>query len=75
MTRFLIWQVEMTRFQKKCYKAVLEGNRDALVAGAANCAMPSLINIQMELRKVCNHPYLVKGVEDSETRELATQEE
>ena len=65
----IIW-VEMTRFQKKCYKAVLEGNRELLLNGAETAAMPSLVNIQMELRKCCNHPYLIKGVEESETAEL-----
>ena len=29
--------------------------------------MPSLVNIQMELRKACNHPYLIKGVEEADT--------
>lgn len=28
--------------------------------------MPKLMNIQMELRKVCNHPWLVGGVEETE---------
>ena len=56
------------------YKAILEGNRDILVNGASNAAMPSLVNIQMELRKCCNHPYLIKGVEESETHALSETE-
>ena len=64
----------MTLFQKKCYKAVLEGNRDILVNGVTTAAMPSLVNIQMELRKCCNHPYLIKGVEESETHALSESE-
>lgn len=60
----IIW-VEMTRFQKKCYRAVLEGNRALLVTVTSGAALPSLVNIQMELRKCCNHPYLIKGVEES----------
>ena len=63
----IVW-VEMTVFQKRCYRAVLEGNREILVRGAeGGAAMPSLVNLQMELRKCCNHPYLIKGVEDAET--------
>ena len=50
---------------------MLEGNRELLVGGASNAAMPSLINMQMELRKVCNHPYLIKGVEERETADIA----
>ena len=42
--------MEMTLFQKKCYKAVLEGNRDILVNGVTTAAMPSLVNIQVRLR-------------------------
>jgi chromodomain-helicase-DNA-binding protein 7 len=64
----IIW-VEMTLFQKRCYRAVLEGNREILLGGAQSAAMPSLINLQMELRKVCNHPYLIQGIEQRE-REL-----
>ena len=26
--------------------------------------MPSLMNTMMELRKCCNHPFLIKGAED-----------
>ena len=61
-------------FQKKCYRAVLEGNRDVLVNGVSSASMPNLVNIQMELRKCCNHPYLIKGVEqgDTEARAEAT---
>ena len=28
--------------------------------------MPKLMNIQMELRKCCNHPFLINGVEQNE---------
>jgi len=34
--------------------------------------MPKLMNIQMELRKCCNHPFLVHGVEDREYENLET---
>ena len=70
----IVW-VEMTVFQKRCYRAVLEGNREILVRGAeGGAAMPSLVNLQMELRKCCNHPYLIKGVEDAETGEMGRAE-
>ena len=49
----VVW-VEMTLMQKKMYRAVLESRRDVLVAGAARAPLPSLLNLQMELRKVCN---------------------
>ena len=34
----------------------------------------SLINMQIELRKCCNHPYLIKGVEQSVTKGMSDQE-
>lgn len=27
--------------------------------------LPSLMNIMMELRKCCNHPFLIRGVEQT----------
>ena len=40
------------------YRAVLESRRDVLVAGVQHAPLPSLLNMQMELRKCCNHPFL-----------------
>ena len=42
-------------------RAVLERNRDFLTKGAAKA---SLMNVMMQQRKVCNHPYLLEGAED-----------
>lgn len=36
--------------------------------------MPNLINVMMQLRKVCNHPYLVEGVEDRDTKDVPHNE-
>jgi len=62
----VVW-VELTRFQKQTYRAALEGRRDLLVGGVAGAAASSLNNLQMELRKTCNHPFLIKGVEAAKT--------
>ena len=35
--------------------------------GNTRQSAPKLMNIQMELRKVCNHPFLLEGVEHRET--------
>lgn len=32
--------------------------------------LPKLMNIQMELRKCCNHPFLIDGVEETFMEEL-----
>ena len=58
--------VELTRVQRETYKAVFERNLGALLApqGKGNAVPPSQMNIHMELRKTCNHPFLIQGVED-----------
>ena len=61
--------VELTTLQKQYYRAIFEKNREFLYKGCAK-NNTSLINIEMELRKCCNHPYLIKGVEDAEYRRL-----
>ena len=60
----VIW-VELTTFQKQCYKAILEERRDLLAPGLKGADAPALTNLQMELRKCCNHPFLMPGVERS----------
>ncbi|XP_026833395.1 chromodomain-helicase-DNA-binding protein 3 [Drosophila erecta] len=52
-----IVRVELSSMQKKFYKFILTKNFKALKqkGGGGVC---SLLNIMMELRKCCNHPYL-----------------
>lgn len=57
-----IIEVELTTTQKAFYRAILEKNFGFLKKGGA--AGPSLINVMMELRKCCIHPYLIQGAED-----------
>ncbi|CAN0131795.1 unnamed protein product, partial [Ascophyllum nodosum] len=62
-----IIDVELTMVQKKYYRAIYERNHSVLnKVGAGAGKVPSLMNIQMELRKCCNHPFMVRGVEDHE---------
>lgn len=39
----------------------MEKNFSFLSKGASQHNMPNLINTMMELRKCCNHPYLITG--------------
>ncbi|KAL7751398.1 hypothetical protein RI367_003258 [Sorochytrium milnesiophthora] len=65
-------EVELTNIQKKWYRAILERNFSMLKKGSkGRDAMPSLINIVMELRKCCIHPYLLHGAEDIITQEAS----
>lgn len=55
-----IVEVELTVIQKQYYRAILERNFTFLSKGGPS-AVPSLLNVMMELRKCCNHPFLIKG--------------
>jgi SNF2 family DNA or RNA helicase len=59
--------VELTSIQKQYYRAIFEHNHAFLSMGTGRNTAPKLMNIQMELRKVCNHPFLLDGVEHKET--------
>lgn len=61
--------VELTTLQKQYYRAIYDKNKSFLYRGTKN-GLPTLNNIQLQLRKCCNHPFLIKGVEDRELEEL-----
>ncbi|CAH0490644.1 unnamed protein product [Peronospora farinosa] len=68
-----IIEVELTVLQKQYYRAIYEKNTEFLTRGGRKGDIPSLMNVLMELRKCCNHPFLVKGVEEREVKRLAKQ--
>lgn len=67
--------MELTNIQKKYYRAILEKNFSFLSKGGAagggggggSASVPNLLNTMMELRKCCNHPYLINGRYTSES--------
>ncbi|KAM6454556.1 chromodomain-helicase-DNA-binding protein 7 isoform 2-T7 [Liasis olivaceus] len=59
-----IIEVELTNIQKKYYRAILEKNFTFLSKGGGQANVPNLLNTMMELRKCCNHPYLINGAEE-----------
>eukprot|EP00742_Colponemidia_sp_Colp-10_P009005 GILJ01009787.1.p1 GENE.GILJ01009787.1~~GILJ01009787.1.p1 ORF type:complete len:1414 (+),score=330.67 GILJ01009787.1:621-4244(+) len=68
-----IIDVELTGLQKAYYRALYDKNRSFLCKGVSRSAAPQLSNLEMELRKCCNHPYMINGVYDKETEECITQ--
>ena len=73
-----IVDVELTSMQKQYYRAFIEHNREFLTKGSggggsssssssSSNVCPHLVNLLMELRKVCCHPFLIRGVEERET--------
>jgi SNF2 family DNA or RNA helicase len=67
-----ILEVSLTPLQKTFYKAIYERNTSHLFKGAKPSNSPSLMNIMMELRKCCNHPFLIRGAEEKIVGEAAT---
>lgn len=56
--------VKMTDMQKKWYQKLLEKDLDAVNgANGKKESKTRLLNIVMQLRKCCNHPYLFEGAE------------
>ena len=55
--------VELTTTQKTYYRAIYERNRAFLCRGIQGVSIPALNNMELQLRKCCNHPFLIKGVE------------
>mmetsp|Transcript_14278 Transcript_14278/g.21378 ORF Transcript_14278/g.21378 Transcript_14278/m.21378 type:complete len:2203 (+) Transcript_14278:135-6743(+) len=70
----VIVEVELTVPQKQYYRAIFEQNKNFLFRGA-NKDGPSLTNLAMELRKCCNHPYLVRGAETELLRHFSSGSE
>lgn len=63
----IVIEVELTVIQKKYYRALYERNVKFLhrkVKKNQRAKGSSLRNLCMELRKVCNHPFLLDGCED-----------
>ncbi|BDA49984.1 Chromodomain-helicase-DNA-binding protein 6 [Coccomyxa sp. Obi] len=59
----VVW-VELTTEQRHFYKAIYGKQIGALLGGATTKNTPQLQNLAMELRKVCCHPFLCRGLED-----------
>jgi SWI/SNF-related matrix-associated actin-dependent regulator of chromatin subfamily A member 5 len=55
-----ILKIGMSDMQKKHYAALLQKDMEAVTGGAERSR---LLNIVMQLRKCCNHPYLFQGAE------------
>uniref|UniRef100_A0A3B5AN49 Chromodomain helicase DNA binding protein 2 n=1 Tax=Stegastes partitus TaxID=144197 RepID=A0A3B5AN49_9TELE len=66
-----ILRVDMTAQQKQFYKWILTRNYKALAKGTRGSSA-GFLNIVMELKKCCNHSFLIKQPEDGEAE---TQQE
>ncbi|XP_023766968.1 protein CHROMATIN REMODELING 4 [Lactuca sativa] len=55
--------VELSKIQAEYYRAMLTKNYQVLRNIGKGIPQQSMLNIVMQLRKVCNHPYLIPGTE------------
>ena len=64
-------ECELAPLQKKCYRALFERNFSFLRQGCGDArALANFTNLMMEVRKCCQHPFLLDGVEEA----FATQQ-
>jgi SWI/SNF-related matrix-associated actin-dependent regulator of chromatin subfamily A member 5 len=59
-----IIMVGMSRMQKQLYKKLLLRDLDSITGKASGKNRTAILNIVMQLRKCCAHPYLFEGMED-----------
>lgn len=59
----IIIECPMSQHQKAYYTSIYQQNMQYLTRGQHTVNQISLRNICMELRKCCNHPYLINGAE------------
>ncbi|TRY50210.1 Bromodomain/HAS/DEXDc/SNF2 domain containing protein [Cryptosporidium tyzzeri] len=59
--RELYVYIGLSKLQKKIYSELLTRNLDVLNSASSN--KTQMLNLLMQLRKTCNHPYLFDGVE------------
>ncbi|KAK6457629.1 chromatin remodelling complex ATPase chain ISW1 [Scheffersomyces xylosifermentans] len=55
--------IKMSDMQRKWYQKILEKDIDAVNGANKKESKTRLLNIVMQLRKCCNHPYLFEGAE------------
>ncbi|KAK9062333.1 hypothetical protein SSX86_019519 [Deinandra increscens subsp. villosa] len=55
--------VELSSIQAEYYRAMLTKNYQVLRNIGKGIPQQSMLNIVMQLRKICNHPYLIPGTE------------
>ena len=66
----------MTNIQKTIYRALYEKNKAMLVKGISGSGVgtynTNLNNLEIQLRKCCNHPCLIKELEHDLLKECET---
>lgn len=70
----IVIDIELTATQRRYYQAVYTKNMGFLKSSMSSTTeSPRLLNLEMELRKVCNHAFLISGAVDKEVGVRPTQ--
>lgn len=67
-----IIDVELTKLQKIVYKTIYEKNKGTLQRGIGLQYVSQMNNLELQLRKCCNHPFLIQDIKDNLINECHT---
>ncbi|OHT14771.1 SNF2 family N-terminal domain containing protein [Tritrichomonas foetus] len=56
----IVVEVELTRLQRAVYRSILQDNKEVLLNKKFHF---NLNNVAMQLRKICNHPFIIPNIE------------
>jgi chromodomain-helicase-DNA-binding protein 7 len=60
-----IIDIELTNIQKMVYKTVYEKSKGTLQKGLGLKFVSMMNNLEIQLRKCCNHPFLLNGIKEN----------
>ena len=60
-----IIDIELTKIQKMVYKTVYEKSKGTLQKGLGLKFVSMMNNLEIQLRKCCNHPFLLTGIKEN----------
>lgn len=69
-----IIDIELTADQKIIYKTLYEKNKGTLQKGLGLAGVSIMNNLEMQLRKCCNHPFTIPEIADNLTQECFTSD-
>lgn len=69
-----IIDVELTSVQKIVYKTLYEKNKGTLQKGLGFSGITLMNNLEMQLRKCCNHPFTIQDIAENLTKDCLTND-
>lgn len=69
-----IIDIELTKLQKIVYKTIYEKNKGTLQKGLGLQYVSQMNNLEMQLRKCCNHPFLLQDIKENLVEDCKTMD-